>query len=105
MSPKVCVLPLLLLISSGCLARQVARDGINVRQAVLDIYTDQIMDNLIRAKTCQPFVQLAYSAILVQDVDNVSGSAGETYGDNSVRATNAARVVTGVTRTFSNSAP
>src|SRR2546426_6899290 len=62
-------------LTGGCLARQVARDGANFRTAIEDMYTDQIMDNLIRAHNNLPFIQLSYSNMLVQDTDTASGMA------------------------------
>ena len=59
--------------TSGCLARQIAKDGTDFRQALLDMYTDQAMDNLIRARNNMPFVQVAYRNLLVQDTDKLSG--------------------------------
>lgn len=66
-----CVLALLAMTMSlsGCLARQVTRDSVNARRALLDMYTDQVMDNLIRAHDNLPFVQVAYSDVTVQDND------------------------------------
>ncbi len=69
--PFLCVIALM----PGCLARQVARDGVHMRQALLDMYTDQVMDNLIRAHNNMPFVQVAYADITVQDNDEVRGAA------------------------------
>lgn len=37
------------LVCCGCLARHIAHDGTHLREAMVDIYTDQVMDNLIRA--------------------------------------------------------
>src|SRR5262245_4942506 len=56
-----------LCLSAGCLAHQVAKDGITFRQAIIDLYTYQAMDNLIRARCNMPFVQLAYSDMNVTD--------------------------------------
>jgi len=74
----------------------------NVRQALLEMYTDQVMDNLIRAKTGLPFVQLAYTNVQVQDVDSVMGNMQNTYTAASDRASNPANVITGVVRHFTN---
>jgi len=86
----------------GCLSRQVSRDGIGIRQSLLDMYTDQIMDNLIRARNGLPFVQLAYSSVQVQDVDSMTGSVQDTYNISSDRSSNAVGLVTSVLRRFSN---
>jgi hypothetical protein len=67
-------------LSGGCLARQFARDGANVQEAVAEVYTDQAMTNLIRARNNLPFVQLKFSAINVTDTDDytVTGSVKQT---------------------------
>jgi hypothetical protein len=67
-------------VSGGCLGRQFARDGSSVQEAVADVYTDQAMENLIRARNNLPFVQLKFSGINVSDTDDltVSGSLKQT---------------------------
>src|SRR6516162_5139856 len=65
------------LFMPGCLARQVAADGRNFRQALLEMYTDQVMDNLIRASENMPFVQLAYRNLTVTDLQTVKASLGD----------------------------
>jgi hypothetical protein len=83
---------------SGCLSRQIGSDGIGLRQAILDMYTDQVMDNLIRARSNMPFVQLKYSTIQANDVQDVS--LNETI-DHSIST--ASNLVTGAaTRTILN---
>ncbi|HJZ56898.1 MAG TPA: hypothetical protein VKE74_18155 [Gemmataceae bacterium] len=91
------------LFCSGCLAKQAARDGVGSRQAILDLYTDQVMDNLIRARCGRPFVQLAYRDITVQDSDQLTGAVQDSYLAQTDRTSNAVSVVTGVVRRFSNS--
>jgi hypothetical protein len=98
MRSALVVLAAILLVQAGCLSRQVARDGVGVRQAILDLYTDQIMDNLIRAKNGLPFVQLAYSSLQVQDTDSLSGSAQNTYSNETDSMMNAVGVTTSVLR-------
>jgi hypothetical protein len=66
---------------AGCLAHRVACDGIDLRQVLVDLYTEQAMDNLIRAVENRPFVQLAYSGLQVQDTDKASGNANSGEGD------------------------
>jgi len=74
---KLLALALLpLLMSAGCLARQVKRDGIDMRQTVIQLYADQAMDNLVSAYENKPFVQVAYSKILVNDTDTAKTSGG-----------------------------
>lgn len=65
-----------LLPGVGCTARQLERDGNNFRESVCDLYTEQAMDNLIRAKSNQPFVQLVYRDLLAQTTDTGEGVLG-----------------------------
>lgn len=88
----------ILVTCSGCLAKQVRRDGDNFRQAVCDLYIDQALDNLIRAKCGMPFVQLNYRDMLVQDTDSISGSGGV---DQTI-ATGRGLVAAAVTRMLTN---
>jgi hypothetical protein len=90
----ICAVPAL----NGCLSRQIAYDGIGLRQAILDMYTDQVMDNLIRAHSNMPFVQLKYSTIQANDVQDLS--LNETIDHSISTLTN---LVTGAaTRTVLN---
>ena len=47
----------------GCRSPQLQNDQDQIRVAVMDMYTNQIMDNLIRAHNGFPFVQMQYSSI------------------------------------------
>jgi hypothetical protein len=79
-----CLLAVLCLTtSSGCLSRQVAADGTSLRHILVDLYTEQAIDNLIRAYENRPFVQLTYTQVGVNDKDNATaavtgGEAGFT---------------------------
>ena len=70
----------ILAAGAGCTARQLARDTDHFRVAVCDLYTEQAIDNLIRARTYQVYVQLGYRDILAQTTDDVSGNIGVTSG-------------------------
>src|SRR5947209_17161836 len=63
-------------LTTGCLSRQVEADGRNFRHALLEMYTDQVMDNLVCAYNEQPFVQVAYRALVVTDTQTVKGNLG-----------------------------
>src|SRR6266478_4380262 len=80
-----------LAICGGCLSRQIARDGTHLREAMLDIYTDQVMDNLIRARSNMPFVQMKYSNIQANDAQDLSVNG--TIDQSFMRAVN---LMTGV---------
>jgi hypothetical protein len=85
-------------ICLGCLGRQIAQDGKSLGQAILDMYTDQVMDNLVRARSNMPFVQLKYSQIQATDsVDlTATGAVDQTI------ATAGGLVLDAVTRTLTN---
>jgi hypothetical protein len=84
----------------GCQAVQVARDGESFRHALLDMYTDQAFDNLIRAREGLPFVQLAYRDLLVQDTDTLSGGANAGWSEAGMHGTGGAGVFTSISRMF-----
>ena len=80
---------------SGCKAHQVERDGVSFRTALLNIYEEQSFDNLVRARTFRPYVQVAYHDLLVQEVDMVSGMITNTNsGEKDPTKTIAAGVAT-----------
>src|SRR5579883_1279474 len=74
-----------LLCLTGCLTNQVARDGRDLRQAVLAMYTDQAMDCLINAYENKPFVQVEYGKISVNDADTLKGSGSIADSSADVR--------------------
>src|SRR5690242_16054393 len=69
-SHMLCLILLIAAVANGCLARQVAEDGMGIRRALVDMYTDQALDNLIRAHENRPFVQLKYSQLAIKDTDD-----------------------------------
>ena len=72
------------LLSAGCQATQVRRSTIEFRDSLLDVYVEQAMDNLIRARRNEPFVQLSFRDLLVQDTDEVAGAASTMQTSESV---------------------
>jgi len=52
------LVPVLLL--GGCRAEILEHDQIAIRQALLDMYQDEVMDNLIRTKLMLPVIQVDY---------------------------------------------
>lgn len=78
---SISLLFIALLSFAGCLAHQVAKDGNGLRQVLIDLYTDQAMDNLIRAHENRPFVQLAYTSLDVHDVNKCTATAGSNELD------------------------
>ena len=67
---------IILWAGTGCTARQLGADGNQFREVVCDLYTEQAMDNLIRARTYRPFVQLVYRDLLAQTTDTAGGTLG-----------------------------
>ncbi len=63
-------------LAFGCRSAQLKRDQDHMRCALLDLYTNQIMDNLIRAHNGYPIVQLDYSDITGTITQNGNGSFG-----------------------------
>lgn len=65
------ITPLALLcaaLSSGCIVGTMGRDQDRIRGAILDLYTNQVMDNLVRASQGLPIVQVDYT--------NATGTVG-----------------------------
>ncbi len=54
---------LMLLATAGCRAHQLQNDQEQMRVAIIDMYTNQVMDNLIRAYNGYPFVQVDYTNV------------------------------------------
>lgn len=65
-----------LVMSNGCLAKQFKRDGQSQQDAISEIYTEQAMNNLVRARSNMPFVQLKYDTIAVTDQDHLTATGG-----------------------------
>src|SRR5579871_3409820 len=59
---------------SGCAVWQARRDQDRIRSALLDLYTEQIMDNLVRASKGLPIIQLDYTN--AQGMITAQGTAG-----------------------------
>jgi hypothetical protein len=67
---------------SGCRSHQLASDNDQFRHKILDMYTDQIMDNLIRAEQGLPMVQMDYTNITGTVTQN--GTLGFTSSQTTV---------------------
>jgi hypothetical protein len=64
--------------ASGCRSAQLEKDQDCMRGALLDLYTNQIMDNLIRSYNGYPIVQLDYSDI----TGTVTQNGNASYAGN-----------------------
>jgi hypothetical protein len=61
---------------SGCAVHEVHKDHDLIRTTLLDLYTDQIMDNLVRAANNMPIIQVDYTqaTAMVTITNSISGS-------------------------------
>jgi hypothetical protein len=84
----------------GCRAQQLASDQNKIRLEVLNLYTDQIMDNLIRTDQGLPIVQMDYTQLVGTVTQN--GTTGITDGYTSTAAHSLAGIVQSISHTFSN---
>ncbi len=73
---RVAIIVLLCMAATGCAVEGVYEDQDRIRATLLDLYTDQIVDNLIRAYNGQPIVQIDYTnataQITIKDTAGVS---------------------------------
>src|SRR5438046_1026750 len=86
---RLAFVSLLIALISGCAVYDLHRDQDQMRQALLDLYTDQIMDNLIRASNGMPIVQLDYSNATGTITCKQNASFGE---DQTVTRTNLSKL-------------
>ncbi len=89
-----------LFVGPGCRSQQLASDQNKIRCEVLNLYTDQIMDNLIRTDQGFPIVQMDYTQLVGTVTQN--GTAGVTDGYTSAATHSLAGVVQTITHTFTN---
>ena len=63
---------------SGCASAELGRDQDNLRTTLLDLYTDQLMENLVRAYNGMPIIQMDYANATATVTCKESGSFGDT---------------------------
>ena len=101
--PSALILGLWLLCTgwAGCAAPQACKEQERIRCCVLQLLTDQIMDNLVRAANGLPIIQLNYSEMSATVTVDVNGNI---EGSQSVKAarelTNALKVAREFTNNF-----
>jgi hypothetical protein len=88
------------LFLAGCQSAQVEHDGVDFRHALLDMYTEQALDNVIRAREGLPFVQVSYRNLLVQDTDMLSGGASAGWSESSSHSRAAGATLMSASRMF-----
>jgi hypothetical protein len=93
---------------SGCAVQQLQKDHDQIRTALLDLYTNQIIDNLIRAHNGLPIIQLDYTnataLVTVLDSESLSdnvASTATTVTSNSLTPTLTNTLTNGGTLTMS----
>jgi hypothetical protein len=77
---------------TGCAVHEVHKDHDKIRAALLDMYTDQVMDNLILAYNRMPLVQVDYTRLVGQVTikNTVGGSDNQAATASNVLALPAA---------------
>jgi hypothetical protein len=74
--------------SPGCAVTEARYDQDKIRTALLDLYTNQVIDNLILAANGMPFIQLDYSNATATVTVNQSGSIVGAEQVNATRPLN-----------------
>src|SRR5437016_3956990 len=90
------------LAQSGCGAHQLCHDQDKLRCCLLDLYTNQIMDNLVRAHNGLPIIQLDYSQITAAVTLEASGSYGGNQQVGTSNLSNLPQKTLSITRSFTN---
>ena len=89
-------------VLSGCAVSQAHRSQDQIRCALLDLYTDQVMDNLIRAHNRMPIVQLDYTQAQGMITLKNTGSIGDSQSWTKNTALSLPVLAKAVTRTTTN---
>jgi hypothetical protein len=100
------LITLVLLLSMGggfgCRSAQLASDQDQFRARLLDLYTNQIMDNLIRADQGYPIVQMDYTNITGTITQNGTGSFTSTQTTMNTKMLVIPTIVRTLTHSFTN---
>jgi hypothetical protein len=91
-----------IVVQSGCRAEQLRTDQFEMRQALLRLYMDQIMDNLIRIRNDLPIIQLDYTQMTGTVTDQVNAGGGWNQSNTANRFAEGV-TPTGSTRVLVNS--
>jgi hypothetical protein len=83
------LLSAVILFTAGCAAEEAHWDSAKLRQHAVNYYTDQIMDNLIRARNGQFFLHVNINNLQSQVISEVAGTVqgGQTLNNTNNRAT------------------
>jgi hypothetical protein len=85
---------------SGCATTEVKVDQDKIRTAMIDLYTNQVIDNLILAANGLPFVQLDYTNATATVTVSENGTIGGSQQVVDNRPLNAAARMAAVTRSI-----
>ena len=88
---------------SGCATTEVKVDQDKIRTALIDLYTNQVIDNLILAANGLPFVQLDYTNATATVTVSENGSIGGNQEVDATRPLNPAARLAAVTRSITTS--
>lgn len=88
---------------TGCAAHQIQNDNEKIRATLLNLYTNQVMDNLVRASNGLPIIQLDYTnASATVTVENTASLNNVLTTTNNNVLTMAAAPMLVLTRTTMN---
>jgi hypothetical protein len=79
--PRLLAICALCLAAAGCAVEQVHDDQDKLRCALLDLYTDQLVDNLVRAVNGMPIIHLDYGTAQAQILAKDSAMVGDSYSN------------------------
>jgi len=89
----------LALFIAGCAAEEAHWDSAKLRQHAMNYYTDQIIDNLIRARNGQFFLHVNINNLQAQVISEV---AGTVQGGQTLNNTNSGQTTNQIVRTNTN---
>jgi hypothetical protein len=97
---RLTLLAVLAIMSSGCAVSQAHNTQDQMRATLLDLYTDQVMDNLVRAHNRVPIIQLDYTQ--AQGMITVKNTAG--LGNMNTSTTTRVTAIPAFTQMFTRTA-
>jgi hypothetical protein len=89
--------------SCGCVVEQLRNDQDKIRLTLLDLYTDELMDNLVRARNGLPIIHLDYGTAQATITAKDSAMVSDSYAHTAMRViTTAAATTIATTKTAMN---